>query len=100
MGIGGALYHAHRARRKNAVPSRRRSEHYRAAAHHFGESAHRLRGLPRVLGHSVANIYMTIPTITRRQALLAGAAGVLSAAGNARSRLSLEGYIWQNYASR
>ena len=43
---------------------------------------------------------MNLPTITRRQALLAGAAGILNAAGNARSRLSLEGYIWQNYASR
>ncbi len=38
--------------------------------------------------------------MTRRQALLAGAAGLLSAAGNQMSRLSLEGYIWQNYASR
>src|SRR5258706_11118834 len=43
---------------------------------------------------------MTIPSVTRRHALLAGAAGIVSAAGNARSRLSLEGYIWQNYASR
>src|SRR6202051_3126337 len=43
---------------------------------------------------------MTIPTMTRRQALLAGAAGLVCAAGNQTSRLSLEGYIWQNYASR
>jgi sugar phosphate isomerase/epimerase len=43
---------------------------------------------------------MTIPTLTRRQALLAGAAGFVCAAGNQTSRLSLEGYIWQNYASR
>lgn len=43
---------------------------------------------------------MTIPAITRRQALITGAAGLLSAAGKGRSRLSLEGYIWQNYASR
>ena len=43
---------------------------------------------------------MSIPAITRRQALLAtAAAGLLSAAGRA-SRLSLEGYIWQNLASR
>ncbi len=40
-------------------------------------------------------------TITRRQALLGTAAvSLLKAAGKERSRLSLEGYIWQNYASR
>jgi sugar phosphate isomerase/epimerase len=38
-------------------------------------------------------------TVTRRQALFAAAA-TLSAAGKKPSRLSLEGYIWQNYASR
>jgi inosose dehydratase len=38
-------------------------------------------------------------TMTRRQAIFTTAAGLLAAAGNA-SRLSLEGYIWQNYASR
>jgi inosose dehydratase len=43
---------------------------------------------------------MTIAPITRRQAFLTAAAGILSAAGKAPSRLSLEGYIWQNYASR
>jgi sugar phosphate isomerase/epimerase len=44
---------------------------------------------------------MTIPTITRRQAMFAAVtAGVLSAAGKDQSRLSLEGYIWQNYAAR
>src|SRR5262245_35103171 len=37
--------------------------------------------------------------LTRRQAILATAAGVLSAAPES-SRLSLQGYIWQNYASR
>jgi sugar phosphate isomerase/epimerase len=39
--------------------------------------------------------------VTRREAILAAAAsaGVLQAAGKP-SRLSLEGYIWQNYASR
>jgi sugar phosphate isomerase/epimerase len=44
---------------------------------------------------------MTIPTMTRRQALLAGtAATLLNAAEKGQSQLSLEGYIWQNYASR
>lgn len=43
---------------------------------------------------------MTQSSMTRRQALLAGSAGLLSAAATAPSRLSLEGYIWQNYASR
>jgi sugar phosphate isomerase/epimerase len=39
--------------------------------------------------------------MTRREAMLAGAAAnVLRAAGKEQSRLSLEGYIWQNYASR
>ena len=37
--------------------------------------------------------------VTRRQALLA-TAGALSAFAAKRSRLSLEGYIWQNYAAR
>lgn len=37
--------------------------------------------------------------ITRREAICAAAAGVLRAAEK-QSRLSLEGYIWQNYASR
>jgi inosose dehydratase len=32
-------------------------------------------------------------------ALLAGGAGLLAAAGKTPSRLSLEGYIWQNYAA-
>src|SRR6266853_2469042 len=43
---------------------------------------------------------MTIASITRRQAFLAATAGILSAAGKPPSRLSLEGYIWQNFASR
>jgi sugar phosphate isomerase/epimerase len=43
---------------------------------------------------------MTIPSMTRRQALLAGAAGALAAAEKAPSRLSFAGYIWQNYAAR
>jgi inosose dehydratase len=43
---------------------------------------------------------MTVTRITRRQALLTTIPGVLTAAGKAPSRLSLEGYIWQNYASR
>jgi inosose dehydratase len=43
---------------------------------------------------------MTIPTMTRRQALFTGAAGLLSAAGKKPSRLSFAGYIWQNYAAR
>ena len=43
---------------------------------------------------------MTIQSMTRRQALLAGAAGVLAAAEKPPSRLSLAGYIWQNYAAR
>jgi inosose dehydratase len=43
---------------------------------------------------------MTRSTFTRRQALLAGSAGLLRAAASKPSRLSLEGYIWQNYASR
>ncbi len=43
---------------------------------------------------------MTIPTLTRRQALFTGAAVILNAAASKMSRLSLEGYIWQNYASR
>jgi sugar phosphate isomerase/epimerase len=43
---------------------------------------------------------MTSPSPTRRQALLAGCAGILQAAAPGASRLSLEGYIWQNYASR
>jgi sugar phosphate isomerase/epimerase len=43
---------------------------------------------------------MTIASITRRQALLAATAGILSAARKPLSRLSLEGYIWQNFASR
>jgi inosose dehydratase len=38
--------------------------------------------------------------MTRRQALLAGAASVLRAAEPERSRLSFAGYIWQNYAAR
>ena len=39
--------------------------------------------------------------MTRRQALLTATAGThLNAAGKDESRLSLEGYIWQNYASR
>jgi sugar phosphate isomerase/epimerase len=38
-------------------------------------------------------------TLTRRQALFAGTAAILHAAAPP-SRLSLEGYIWQNYASR
>src|SRR5436190_6637378 len=43
---------------------------------------------------------MTIPAMTRRQAVFTAAAGLVSAAGEGASRLSLEGYIWQNYASR
>ena len=43
---------------------------------------------------------MTIPTITRRHALLAGAAGLLAAAEKGKSRLTFAGYIWQNYAAR
>jgi len=43
---------------------------------------------------------MTIASITRRQVFLAAAGGILSAAGKPPSRLSLEGYIWQNFASR
>ena len=39
-------------------------------------------------------------TITRRQAVLAGAAGLLMGAGKKPSRLSFAGYIWQNYAAR
>jgi len=38
--------------------------------------------------------------MTRRQALFAVAAGIGAAAERKPSRLSLEGYIWQNYASR
>jgi inosose dehydratase len=43
---------------------------------------------------------MTIPTITRRRALLSGAASLLAAAEKGRSRLTFAGYIWQNYAAR
>jgi inosose dehydratase len=43
---------------------------------------------------------MTIPTITRRQALFAGTAGLVAAAEKGRSHLTLAGYIWQNYAAR
>lgn len=43
---------------------------------------------------------MTPHTLTRRQAILAGAAAALHGAPAKTSRLSLEGYIWQNYASR
>jgi hypothetical protein len=42
---------------------------------------------------------MNTPAMTRRQALIASAAGLLSA-GPPPSRLSLEGYIWQNLAAR
>lgn len=38
--------------------------------------------------------------VTRRQAILAGGAAILNAADTKVSRLSMEGYIWQNYASR
>ena len=38
--------------------------------------------------------------MTRREALLAGAARLLSAAEEEHSRLSFAGYIWQNYAAR
>ena len=37
---------------------------------------------------------------TRRQTILAGGAAILHAANGKMSRLSMEGYIWQNYASR
>src|SRR4051794_6191994 len=44
---------------------------------------------------------MTIPTMTRRQALFVSAAGLLKAADSKKaSRLSFAGYIWQNYAAR
>src|ERR1700704_2259717 len=43
---------------------------------------------------------MTSSVMTRRQALFAVAAGIGAAAERKQSRLSLEGYIWQNYASR
>lgn len=38
--------------------------------------------------------------LSRRTVLLAGAATVLSASSEPRSRMSVEGYIWQQYASR
>jgi len=43
---------------------------------------------------------MNTPAISRRQALLTCASVLATAAAKSRSRLSLEGYIWQNYASR
>src|SRR5882672_6931829 len=43
---------------------------------------------------------MTSSVMTRRQALFAVAAGIGAAAERKQSRLSLEGYIWQNYAAR
>ena len=43
---------------------------------------------------------MTIPTTTRRVAVLASVGGLLAAAGKGSSRLSFAGYIWQNYAAR
>jgi len=43
---------------------------------------------------------MKVSKLTRRSALLAGAAGLMIAAEKQRARLSLEGYIWQNYAAR
>src|SRR5437899_1997501 len=46
------------------------------------------------------NMRASSSSLTRRQALLAGTAGLLSAANKGASRLSLEGYIWQNVASR
>jgi len=41
-----------------------------------------------------------VNVITRRHALLTTTAGLLSAFGKTRSRLSLEGNLWQNYAAR
>jgi inosose dehydratase len=38
--------------------------------------------------------------LSRRTVLLAGAASVLSASNKPQSRMSVEGYIWQQYASR
>ena len=43
---------------------------------------------------------MNTLAVTRRQALLTCASVLATAAAKSRSRLSLEGYIWQNYASR
>jgi inosose dehydratase len=43
---------------------------------------------------------MTISGMTRRQALLVATAAVGVAAPRKQSQLSLEGYIWQNYAAR
>jgi len=43
---------------------------------------------------------MTISQVTRRQALLTATAALGAAARQKRSHLSLEGYIWQNYAAR
>jgi hypothetical protein len=43
---------------------------------------------------------MTSSVVTRRKALFTVAAGIGTAAERKQSRLSLEGYIWQNYASR
>jgi inosose dehydratase len=43
---------------------------------------------------------MNVGTVTRRQALLAASGGLLWGARNHSPELSLEGYIWQNYAAR
>src|SRR5712671_2809839 len=43
---------------------------------------------------------MTSSPVTRRQAILAATVALGGAAPRKRSRLSLEGYIWQNYAAR
>jgi inosose dehydratase len=43
---------------------------------------------------------MMLGHMTRRQAMAAGCAGLLHAKGRKQSRISLEGYIWQNLAAR
>lgn len=50
--------------------------------------------------HSRQDFREIAPTVTRRQAVLAGAGGLLLAAQRQSSRLSAAGYIWQQYASR
>src|SRR6266851_2308188 len=47
-----------------------------------------------------ASFSKTAPMLTRRQAICIGAVAVLQAAGDNPSRVSLEGYIWQNVAAR
>lgn len=42
----------------------------------------------------------SLTSVTRRTALFAGAGGLLAASSKASSRISVEGYIWQQYAER